>query len=462
MAKRYLKRYYDFGGGINSFSSPYVMKDRQFEELKNADISTPGKLQKSLGHAEYGSSAGDNAVRGLFVFEQEDGTKTLLRLHDTDLDKYDSGWSSVSEAFTSDTGKARAINGYVDGEERIYITTEFNDDVYYWNGTTDGSIADYKAKHIEYFANKIFLANIEYDGTEYLSRVVFSGEGTDEFASNDYFDDVGEPITALKVYGRVLYIFTENRMFYWDGYTLTGVPGQYGTTSAESIQIVNGLMIFYNRTGVYAYGGTGVPTLLSRAIQDTTDSIADAGTVTGGVDTKQRYLLSVGDIGTDTDVVLKYDPLNNAWSIDTDKPFGVFTVVKDDGGYTAYVGSNANKKVFQIDTGDSSDLSAIFRIIGLENPQSTKRFYNVRITYKPSGDSAYITVQYRTTGDWQNIGGTTSNVDNSGSDRILTELLEMPSQVSAKTLQIKVSYSDSSVEIFEVAVEYDVISAPGR
>lgn len=461
--KRYIKRFYDFGGGINDFTSPYVMKDRQFEELKNADVSTPGKLQKSLGYAELGTSTGTDAVRGLFVFEQGDGTKTLLRMYDTDLDKYASGWSNVVSTFTTSTGRARAVNGYVDGEERIYIVTEFDDDLFYYNGTTTGTVADIKAKHIEYYNNKIFLANIEDDGTERLSRVVFSGEGTDVFADTDYFDDVGEPITALKVYGRVLYIFTENRMFYYDGYTLTGVPGQYGTTSSESVQVVNGMLFFYNRTGVYVYGGTGLPTLVSRPIQGIIDSIADAGLVTAGVDDKQRYLLSVGDIGTDSDVVLKYDSLINAWSMDTDKPYGVFTLLKDDGGYVAYAGSNTTEKVYTLDTGDSEDLEAVFRVIGLENPQSTKRFYNIRVTYKPSGDTdKYITVQYRTTGDWQTVGGTANNVDNSGTDRILTDLLELPSQVNSKTLQVKVTYDGSAVEIYEVAVEYDIILAPGR
>lgn len=470
--QRFSKTYRDFSGGVQELTSPLWMQDNESPFATDVDIRKPGILGKSLGYSEAGSGTASGRVKGLGVFEKEDGTYTLLKVHDNDLHSYTgSGWTNLYSPFTSNsTDKATFTNAFLDNEDRIYITTGHNDNLFYYNGSASGSVSNVKAKHMDLFNNRLYLANVKLTSTTYPIRVQYSGLGVDTFdTTNDFFDDVGEPIEGLKTYAGKLHVWTENKLFAYDGYSLTEIPGDYGTKSARSIQIVEGRLLWHNRGGVFMYAGAGLPTLISRKIQGWIDVISSASNVAGGIDSKGRYLLYIGDVtyqGTSyTDVCLRYDVLNNTWEVLLNRPYGVFALQKSGGTYISYAGDVDNDKVWIVDGAqglNGSTLPSEWQTPKYDagEPEDQKNFYAVDITYKPQNVATYVTVKYRIDGSssWSQIGGTTNNIDLSGTDLIKNARLVLPANTAGKFIQLQFTHSSSSssFEIYEIKLVCDM------
>lgn len=479
--QRQTTRYNDFGGGLQEFTSPLLMAQNESPFAKNVNLRKPGILMKCDGYSQYGSTGSSGAVRGLMTFDQEDGTHTLLKVHDTAIYKYDSGWSSIKTGLTSVTVPSYGVNAYlgdsVDGdgkpvspEERIYFAVGHDNVVQSWDGTNMGTIANMYAKHVETFNNRLILGNVKETSTTYSNRFWWSTVGAQVFDTAEdsgFADEASAPITGLKTYGGLLYVFTENDLLTWDSYNIRRITGNFGTTAGKSIQITFGRLFWFNQEGVYIFAGSGQPELISRKIQGWIDAISDVTAVAGGVDSYGRYLLYVGDVTYDgtayTDVVLVYDPLIDTWHVETDKPFSTFGLVRASGGITAYAGDSDNDKVWTLG-GTSNAGSAIgmeWRTpwLDLGNPEKIKDLYKVYLTFKPTGNNEYITVQYRLDGasDWQTIQGTANNIDLSGSDVIDFTRLDMPSQCQGRFVQFRFTHSsaNASPEVYEYSILTD-------
>jgi hypothetical protein len=466
--------YNDWSGGLQAFTAPLWTRDKESPFNNSIDNQIPGQLTKGLGYSQIGGTGTSGKVKGLAVFEKEDGTDTWLKIHDTTLYKLASGvWTSVDSTFTSNsTDKAEIVEAYADNTERVYIVTGHNDNLAHWDGTTFARVTDVKAKHIGVYRNRIYLGNVKLGSTVSPTRVQFSGLGVDTFdTTNDYFDDVGEPITAMKVYAGVLNIFSENKLMRYDGYALRGVAGEFGTTSERSVKVAQGRLLWYNRQGVYIWGGTEIPTLISRQVKGFLDAITDPTSVSGGVDKFGRYKLYIGDITYEgvsyTDVVLTYDVLIDSWSFEDKKPYGVMATARDGGGFVSYAGDVDNDKVWKVDDTYTNNAEAIAsewqtNWFDIKTPESTKNFYELHVTYKPTGQSEFLTIQYRLDGGsgWQAIEGTANNIDLSGSESIATTVLRMPPQTQGRYIQFKISHSSDTYgfTLYEMRVEADVIS----
>lgn len=470
--KRFFVTYRDFSGGMQELTSPLVLADNESPFLSNVQIDKPGTIYKSLGYEAVGTSGSAGAVKGAGVFEQEDGTSTLLKLHTTTLKKWNgASWIEVANTFTNNsTDKGEFVNAYLDNSDRVYVSTGFNDNLFYWDGTTSGTVTDVKTKHLELFNNRLYCGNVKLGVTSYPIRVQFSGLGVDTFDTvNDFFDDVGEPITALKTYASKLHIFTDNKLFVYDGNTLNEVVGDFGTPSARSIQVIEGRMLWYNRNGVYMYAGAGLPVLVSKKVDGVLKVASSPLSVASGIDERGRYVLYIGDVtygGTSySDLALIYDVLNNNWTLRPDSPFGVFTTVKSSGSYIIYAGDVDNDKMWKLNNVYTNNGSALASEIQTKKfdagkPEDIKNFWSVYITYKPSGNSEYLTVKYRLDGDssWTQIEGTTSNVPLTGTDLIKTEKLEL-SGVQGKWIQLQITHSSSTggFDIYEIRLECDML-----
>lgn len=460
----------DWSGGIQNFTSPLWVKTNEAPFALNVDVSTPGILKKSRGYEEVGTESGTDPVLGLGVFTKADGTSRLLRVTDGSLDEWNgtTTWVNKSTAITS-ASYTEMVNAVIDDTERIYMSFGLSENIGYYDGSTFSQITGVKAKHIAYYKNRLYLGNVDL-GTVKIGRVQYSGLGVDTFDTDvDFFDDVGDAITGLKVYANKLNIFSDDKLYSYDGYALVEIPGDFGTPASRSIQVVQGRLLWFNRRGVYMYAAQGLPTLISRKVQAVIDAITDYTAVAAGVDYQGRYKLYIGDVRIDgllyNNVVLTYDVLIDAWTIEDDKPFNLFATERKAGSFVTYAGDKTTSKVWKIDTGTSDDGAAIASewqtaVFDFKHPETTKNFYEVHVTMSPTGNSEYLTFEYRLDGasTWQTIESTANNVDMSGSESLETVVLRL-SGVQGKNIQFKISHSSDSgsFALYDVRVEADEI-----
>ena len=467
--QRQLTRFNDYNGGVQDLTSPFLLEEDESPYMANLDIRRPGVLAKASGYSQVGSTGASGDVDGLFVFRETDGTRTLMKYHGTTLYKWTgSAWSSVGTGLPAVTQKVVVVNAYIDDEDRVYFTANATADLQYYDGSTVSSISGYGCKALGYYRNRLYLGSPTVSSTTYPQRVLFSGIGVDTFDNDaDYFDDMGEPIIALNAYGGRLYIYSEYNVSRYDGYSLVPIPGNFGTTSQQTVQICYGRLTWFNRQGVFMYGGAESPTLISRQIQGWIDSLTSVTNIVAGVDAYDRYLLYVGDITYEgdsySDVVFRYDPLINAWDILPDRPFGVMTRSEEGGSYTTYAGDTDNDKVWKVDDGTSLNSAAIdseyqTQWIYFGEPDIDKRFYRVDVSFKPTGESEYLTMEYRLDGasDWETIEGTANNISLSGDEQIATQTLRLK-EANGRGIQFRVKHSSSSAgfTLYDISIEYD-------
>ena len=485
--KRQRKNYIDFSGGVQGFTSPLLLNENESPLFVNADIRRPGKLRKTGGFLQIGSGSGVGDNRGVFAWNKEDGSSELYQVFNENLYKYTgtaSGFQTVGTALgatgshpvewavsfiNTGTGVGSAADTFI---ERLYISQGLDQGtIKFTTGTSISGVADIYAKHLEEYKGRIYAGNVKQGSNTYNTRVIFTDISSDDFPNANYFDDMGEPIKALKEFSGALFVFTENKVATWDEYSLTPLNVQGGTTNKETVQISENRLLWYNRGGVYMFAGGTESTLISRPVTDWTEAISDADAVTGGIDSKGRYNLYIGDVTVDgvaySDVVLIYDVLINAWSVQANRPFKYWTLNSAAGVYEAYVTDPDNVKVYQKDVGYSLDGATqtttyqTAKLYGnLDDVDNYKMGYRIEVVFKPTNVTEYLTVQYRVggTGSWSNIEGTTNNVLMSGTDDIKIQELVLPENTRGKFIELKFSHSSavSGFEIYGVNLIYDI------
>lgn len=484
--KRVTQKYLDFSGGYQGFVSPLLLKVNETPFCYNVDCSRPGQLRKSLGFAQIGSGNGSGYNRGIFAWNKEDGTDLLLQVYGNSLYKYTgtaSGFVSVGTGFgtgsdpvefttsfiNTGTGVGTAAGTYI---ERAYISQGLSGGtIKYTTGASISAIADHYAKHLETYKGRLYAGNIKVGTKTYPSRFIFSEVTKDSFPDANYVDDMGEAITAVKEFSGSLFIFTENKVAAWDEYALTNLNVNGGTTNRETVQVTESRLIWYNRGGVYMYAGGTEATLISRPVIDWLELVTDATAVTGGLDSRGRYCLYLGDITfggvSYSDVVLRYDVLLNAWDVVINRPFKYWTRNKAGGIYEVYTTNPDGQEVWQADLSyalNGSAQASVYQTPKLygnpENVDDYKNGYEVQVVHKPTGENEYITVQYRLdgTGSWGTIEGSSSNVSLSGTDEIKVQTFKLPAKATGKFLELKMAHSSSGAgfEIYGVNLIYDV------
>lgn len=471
----------DFGGGLNEFVSPFLNNANECRmPSKNFDVSDPGKLKRGPGFTALGASIA-NVCKGLFVYNKEDGTHSLLKLHTTNLSKWDeaSSWDNVTSgtSFTNNsTDIAYGVTTYTDGAERLYIVTGHNDYIGYYDGsawnTNPGTINIY-AKHIAFYKGRIYLGNVKQTSTTYPIRVLFSGIGTDAFdTTNDFFDDMGAPITGLKVFGDYLYVFTEERVARWDGSILTPIPAAYGTPHGRSVVASSGKLFWYNRSGIYMSVGGGAPTLISRVISPILEAIGSSTHVASGVDSRDRVYFWIGDITYQgvayTDVVLRYDPLINAWDTQDGLPMNVMATRVNSGTLKLYGADTYTAVIDDTDSrlGSAFDFTYTTNWLFTDDSWRDKDYYKTYITTSKadSGDSQAITEKYRVESETSfTTLSTTFTTSESTSFKYHPVELKTSTGHAPRGKMVQLQFSRASakpLEINEIRINYGTESRP--
>lgn len=346
----------NFIGGMNTKTSPLIIKDNECELALNYTLDRFGALKKRLGYTQFADQPQvGRPVLGLYEFRRSatflsTGTKRqIMVVKDSGGDKkiYT---SSNGDNFTLRHTIAAAFSGtksrfatfvnrviHMDGSSVACLSSG---DGTTWNattqpaptGTTTGAVMAVPVvfqDRVHVMGSNSTVSGGIFTSAPFFNKIFFSSLPTINdanavtYAEEDNFDvnpDDNDAIIGGENNGNRLLIFKRDAMYRWtfgqvEPDKIIGV----GTTAIESVQtnFDIGVTFFANPKGVFSYAG-GRPKNISRKIQQYIDAVSDWAEVCAGVD-DDHYYLSVGDITvfgrTITNAVLVYHISLNAWTI---------------------------------------------------------------------------------------------------------------------------------------------------
>ena len=217
-----VQQYRDFTGGENRRVMSELIAPNQVQLARNAYITPEGALESRYGKVKINTtSLGANGIRGLWRWEQSDGTKHLTVVYTNKV--YSVEWDGVSEiasfgtaikTITSSTAKIRGIVW----KDNLILSDGVNNPFRYDGSTcTDLGGTPPKFQIFCVFAAK--LCCVDYANT---SQIRFSGlEDYDTWNALDVYNirsNDGDVITALDPQSNGLMICKRNSTWYLSGY----------------------------------------------------------------------------------------------------------------------------------------------------------------------------------------------------------------------------------------------------
>lgn len=357
----------DLSGGMNSKTSPLIIKDNECELAVNYHLDKIGALTKRTGYTQFASQpVSGKRVVGLYNFSKSSGgaTEQLMVVNnagDTASDIYYNNagtWTvGLAMAFPFGTANTSRFATFVDYVFHVDLANgvDSSTDGVTW-GTTNCPSGNFE--DIAVFQDRVYLG--QEAGANLRSRLKYSSlpsGGTITWGASDYVDinpDDGDRITALENNGNRLLIFKNRSMYRWNfGQVEADRVIGVGTSAKESVKtnFDIGVTFFANQNGVYAYSG-GRPELISRKIQQYIDAVSDWTTATGGICAgidNDHYYLSVGNITVEgktiTNAVFVYHITLDAWTIYSfaNRPFIFARMIETQPEEALYFGSNDGK-----------------------------------------------------------------------------------------------------------------------
>lgn len=354
-------------------------------------------------------------------------------------------------------------------EERLYMACGFTQELSYTKGEDVKTVSGIYAKHIAEYKSRIYIGNVKKNNKILPTRILYSEINTDEFLDDNFIDDLGEAVVALKEFKNYLFVMGKNKIASYDDYSLRILTTDGGTTNSETVQITNKRMLIYNRAGVFMLGDQF--DIVSRPIEDWLEKISVQHDVTAYIDDRGGYCLLIGNINKDgveySNVVLRYDVLMNAWSILTGRPY-IYGARNNSGGiHQTYVQDRSLSTIYQDGIGYSLNTSSQISVYrtpklygSLSNIDDVKNAYEIDITYKPQNVKEFVEVQYRLDGkgDWRTIEGQSDNIPLSGTEDIKVHTLKMPPASAGQFIELNFTHSSSNnkFEIYCINLTYDV------
>ena len=434
---------YSYSGGLNNSDEPEQLQENEASVLKNAYIDKTGTLKKRAGTLLIGNDTGDTAITGLVGWQENDGTKWLVRTTATDIQYYNTSsatWETFDDGFTTglDTNFTIANN-------KMYI---FNgtDNLHSWDGAdvalnsgvVDLGTAVPQTEFGVFWKNYMFAAGgSTLGGTTYPTRVYFSNLADPDTwtTGTDYFDvnlSDGQPITGMAPLGELLVVFKRRSVYILSGSSpadwrisssvnnVQSVDSSIGCTSHRSIVQVGNDLWFMSDDGMRSVRRT-------EAQSDTPST----GIVTGKVETtvqgmnksaldkvasttfnKRVYVAYPTGSNTYNNEVLVAETRHTTEDTENPHPWVVYTGWNPacwathipSSEIALYYGEGSGDSLtFQAETGTNDNSAAIdfdyqSKMIDLNQPnmKKTSRFI---ITSAESGDDVDIQIQSSTDGN---------------------------------------------------------------
>ena len=315
MADKFLNKVYtDFSGGVNRAVSRFLQADNELKAVENGEFIEVGSISKVRGYSQRGSTINPGYnVLGLFSAYKTDGTQKQIAVVDgassSDVYTFNPTTNTWTPHILSlSTGSKAEFQSFLDGFFMVNFTeaTRFNN-FSAWSTSTNVTNAP-KAKYVQLYLTRLYLAYTVSGGTTYPSRIYYSDlpTGTPMTISwnitdgtGNYFDvdtDNGDVIMGLGENSSRLLVFKENSLYRYDTNTLGVVPGSPGTTSSRSIKNLLGWTLFLHSSGIWGYDGTS-SRILSRQIQEIIDGISTKNLTNACAKTSgDHYYVYLGDI----------------------------------------------------------------------------------------------------------------------------------------------------------------------
>jgi len=331
--------YYNFSGGMNTKTSPLILKDNECELIINYNLDIVGALTKRRGMTNVVAQIVNNQnILGLYFFKDSQGTdysNILATCNDgtpgtnTDTYKFNGGiWSksleddtlSVNQFFFTFLDSVFRVNGV----QKVSVSA----DLITWTNvdTPDTTVPDLKPKYGCVWEDRVYVAH-ENGTTKQPSRIYWSSlpsSGDITWAITTDFTDINPDdndfITWIEPFGNKLLIFKNYGMYRWTfGQVEPDKIIDVGTPEGRTVKQLHGLCFWTNKDGVYIYS-EGMPKLISRKVQKWFDAaVSNTSSFRAEVD-EDHYYVFIGDVTVDriayTNILMCYTISLDAWHIE--------------------------------------------------------------------------------------------------------------------------------------------------
>jgi hypothetical protein len=375
-----LSRRFDLSGGMQIRSNKYLMAKNQVLRAQNVVGDTVGSFTKRKGYTQIGDQI--TASKNILMNTEFQFGTTPNRQHIVVCDGASNSevyvnvggvWTSQSQSLTVGA-KARGTD-FLDQ----FFLVNYEDATRSYSGTIWSTTVNVtsapKAKFVESYRERLYLVNLDVNGTPYPSRFLPSSLPTATNTitwdhDNDKVDvetSDGDQLTGVTKNGGYLIFFKEDSMHRFDGAfgatSLKPISWKFGAVSQESIVSDENLTLFYSRKGLCIYNG-GQPQLVSRPVQPIVDRVDQATLEDICIGIYENHCLCFvgnltsplpGDSTALTNVIIDYDISQNLTTYhtiaDTARTFSPYV----SGGARLLSFGDADGEMFTWDQGNTDD-----------------------------------------------------------------------------------------------------------
>lgn len=444
-------------GGLKTNVSPFLYNSADTPNSLNVDYDTElGSVTNSLQYALHANDAGNNAIQGVFPFEDEDGTRKLFMASNGVIYEDASGtWTSRKTGL--DTSAKYDSVMYFDN---IFVANGVDNMQYSSDGTTWNAASGQTPKYVEVYRDRLYTAGFSSAAANdfKLSNV---GDGT----TVSQTEGIAEVVTGIKTALNYLWVFAENAVYRWDESNLVRVDN-FGTTSNRSLAAGDNALFFANRDGVYQTSGAKAQ-LISRPVQYWWDGITASNFASlNGAYHKFEYYLWIGDSQGQSDVVLVYNTLYQTWRVLTGIPSNVMaTWVNTSSESNLYFGNNtADSLVYKFQsvyTQAGTTVSCQYDYPILYPAKPDKEFYGKGLTcFAESAGNVVFQIQYAL--DWSTSFKTLDTWMLEGRGFPESKKIDVPNRLSGHAVQWRILVENSTNKWHWHGMKFWYEQRPGR
>lgn len=336
-----------FSGGINRKVSPLLAKLDEGYTARNVRMTKIGAIVKRKGYKLIGNIPDSNPVRFLYPYYKTGASplRQLLRISGTKfyyLNETNNQWVDATGSVSIDSTKIPDATTYAN----LAIIVNAASSVLKWDGSTLANLGGSppNGTTIATFKDRVYIAS---GSVVYYSDVANPESWPVSNKFNVGLND-GDEITAVKPYFNSLLIFKKNSIWQYDvdeeNKPLSLRPLAYGigTESWRTIWIVNGVMHFTSRKGIYQFSGRA-PMKISFRVEDLFENISNPENFVGWED-GDMYHVYIGDVDGRQNVVLAYDTVLDYFVYDDNLDVkSATTFINKDGILRQYFGDSQGR-----------------------------------------------------------------------------------------------------------------------
>jgi hypothetical protein len=308
-----------FAGGINRKTSPLLARIDEAYTVRNARLDKVGALRKRPGYVRAGNVPDTNPVRWLFPFYRVGASplRQLLRISGTKfyrLDEVAGNWVDATGTIVIDATRIPDAATYAN----LTIIVNAAGVPLRWDGSTLANLGGSPptGTAIAVFKDRVYIAA----GNTVRFSDVANPESWPAFQTISVGLNDGDEITAIKPYFNSLLIFKRNSVWQFevdeDNQPLLLRPLAYGigTESWRTVWIINGVLHFASRKGIYQFAGRA-PEKISYRIEDFFDKITSPENFVAW-ENGDMYHIFLGNVDERINLVMLYDTVLDYFSYD--------------------------------------------------------------------------------------------------------------------------------------------------